>query len=659
MAVFRNTSFHCVALALLCASLEASGPAFAEEKRGEVELPAVTVTGSEPCEERLREPTSALSSVTPKQGESASAAELAARTPGVTLREYGLNQSVSLSIRGSTANQVSLRLDGIPLGSATGAGVDLSTLPAPFIERLTIVRGAVGSRYGSGSMGGALLIDTRRPEQGTTQLFGEARYGSFDSRELSLGANVALAAETSALIAAFAKSSEGDFPYSYDGKPGLPGMQRVRGARANNAELRGALIARIAHLAHPSNEGALPMELLLELDAGRRGLPGMVQAPSDDARQEDSRFLAAASIRPTLLGFDSELKAGAHLSELSLSLSAAPLVPQRTTQLFSELTLSRMVGSRNLLELGLGAAHETLTTEYGPFAERRGAQSHERPALFASVSDEFVWGPLTLLPSARAERVGDDAGLSPRAGASLALPASLTLRGNLGQSFRAPSQGELYLEQGLFSPNENLTPERATFADMGLAFSNSGLSLSLSGFSTFYDDLISYEQTSLQRARPFNIGKGLVRGAELDASWELGALGLEASYTFTSSHNRINEESYFGKELPFHPRHRLFAGANLSLDWMRASFSLDATGEQWTNRANTERVDAMVRPDAGIGFRLLRAPSLWLHASVKNLADAQGHTFYGYPLAGRSFWLALRAESTLSRKEVVDDPATP
>ena len=94
-------------------------------------------------------------------GELKGVAELAATAPGVAVRSNGgFGQLTTISIRGSGSGGVRVLLDGIPLDTAAGGGVDLSTIPLHWVDRVEVVRGAEGAYFGAGALGGAVNVVT-------------------------------------------------------------------------------------------------------------------------------------------------------------------------------------------------------------------------------------------------------------------------------------------------------------------------------------------------------------------------------------------------------------------------------------------------------------------------------------------------------------------
>ncbi|MBI2505652.1 MAG: TonB-dependent receptor plug domain-containing protein, partial [Candidatus Latescibacteria bacterium] len=104
---------------------------------------------------------------------------------GVQVRRYGgLGSFSTVSIRGSTAEQVQVFLDGVPLNQALGGGVDLGELSLSGVESIEVYRGAVPARFGGNSIGGVVNIRTRRPGEASSLRL-HAGGGSFATRQFS------------------------------------------------------------------------------------------------------------------------------------------------------------------------------------------------------------------------------------------------------------------------------------------------------------------------------------------------------------------------------------------------------------------------------------------------------------------------------------------
>src|SRR5207237_9819331 len=119
-----------------------------DEGPARTELPEVEIVAERP-HGSLRAPGSETTVVEANRfaGEVRSVAELLATPPGVSVHALGgPGQAATLSLRGASADQSAVLLDGIPLQGPGGGAVDLATLPATLLDRVIISRGVLGAQ---------------------------------------------------------------------------------------------------------------------------------------------------------------------------------------------------------------------------------------------------------------------------------------------------------------------------------------------------------------------------------------------------------------------------------------------------------------------------------------------------------------------------------
>jgi outer membrane cobalamin receptor len=115
-----------------------------------------------------------------------SVADMLSESVGVQVRRFGgLGAFSTVSIRGSTPNQVEVFLDNVLLNRANAGLVDLGNIPLDNVERIDIYRGFAPLQLGAGSIGGAINLVTR-PAAGATTNSASFSYGSFDTRKITL-----------------------------------------------------------------------------------------------------------------------------------------------------------------------------------------------------------------------------------------------------------------------------------------------------------------------------------------------------------------------------------------------------------------------------------------------------------------------------------------
>ncbi len=84
------------------------------------------------------------------------------QVPGVEVNQSGApGAETDISIRGSSAAQTLILIDGVDVDSGATGGFDLANLTSDDLDRVEVVRGAGGSLYGSSAIGGVVNFITR------------------------------------------------------------------------------------------------------------------------------------------------------------------------------------------------------------------------------------------------------------------------------------------------------------------------------------------------------------------------------------------------------------------------------------------------------------------------------------------------------------------
>jgi len=574
------------------------------------------------------------------EGEAKGVAALVATAPGVAVQEYGgLGQLATVSIRGSTADGVLVLLDGIPLNTSFGGGVDLASIPRAWIERIEVVRGVEGAAYGAGALGGVVNVVTRGAAAGSWS--GEIAGGSFETFAASAEGAASLGG-FSLFASAGADATSGRYPFLFDPEPSDPTNAPSSTFRENNAALRGGALVKAG-----GRLGAARLDALLQVSAGEREIPA--QAPRLDAestdRQEDGRILAAARlVRSDLApGLDLGGLLRVRADWLDVEIAPSPLARQRGGEAGLEARLALAHGA-GVLGATVAASGEVLRAD-GLGEERA------RGSLGVSAAETVTLhsGRLRLAPAVRLDRVGPFSGLSWKAGASLRVAGPVVARASAGRSFRAPTFAELYLRQGLVDPNPDLVPEEGMGADVSLGYDGPLGLAALGAHATRYRDLVIYEAAGPDgRLRPRNVGEAFLAGleAELATAPARRLLGLAGafSYTFLATENLRAPPQEIGKELPRRPRHRLYARAEVSPGPLDAHLEAHFVGRQWEDARNVNAIEAALAWNAGAALRAGRSGAVRLSVEVRNLLDDRTlQDPYGNPLPGRMVMVTLRA----------------
>lgn len=202
----------------------------ADDSLMDFSLDAMTVEAKRPDWESKLSP-GTVNIVRPDEfkGEQKSLPDLLLTVPGVHVREVnGKGQYTTVTMRGSTAAQVGIFIDGVLANLGGDTAVDLSTIPVKNVERIEVYRGYIPSRFGGTFMGGVINIVTKKPE--TTDVSLEVGKSSYGGKRGSMEITAPLG-DGSLMVGTNYESSDGDFKYkNYAAERYLPyGAEQIAG----------------------------------------------------------------------------------------------------------------------------------------------------------------------------------------------------------------------------------------------------------------------------------------------------------------------------------------------------------------------------------------------------------------------------------------------
>jgi outer membrane receptor protein involved in Fe transport len=561
---------------------------------------------------------------------------MAKAAPAARVREFGgPGQQVTVGLRGAAPHQTRVQIDGVPLPDPIGTGVDLSFIPAAFIERLEVLRGAASLQAGSGALGGVVNLIT--PTEKVEGFFGRLSAGSYNTFNVSAGTAFE-SGRSRFLLAASGLSTSGDFEYLDNRLTEYNPYDDEWRARENNDVLRGGLLFKGAARLGRGAE----LKLTHQMVAVDRGVAGLQGFTAEAARE--SGWSGLLDLRARLPVADASLEAGAnllltgqHFEDPRGELTGAP-IDSRQEGRYLEAFSSGMLplGQSHLLRLRLAYRHSGLSDAT--------LQDPDRHEICASSGAELVLlsDTVKIVPAVGVGYVtGAGFQWAPALGAVAEVAERLFLRVNLARAYRVPNFSELYLQGGQAVGNPDLEPESVWSADAGIEWTGlDNWRFALAGFYSRYFDLIVFEPSSNFRYRPINVGQAEMGGLEWEVSGEV-AEGLEVSghYTLLLTADRTGRPNREGKELPGRPRHT--AGLRAWGRWRHLLAEADVyfVSSNFVNQANTKELSSRLLIDAGIGVDAGRGMKVMLQA--KNLLDDQVNDVRGLPLPGISLFITV------------------
>lgn len=590
--------------------------------------------------------------------------ELLRRVVGVDVRGFGgLGGFATVSIRGSTSEQVQIFLDGVLLNRASSGAVNLADIPLPQLERIEVYRGLTPARFGAAGPGGVINLVSRSGGATESGTFSTS-VGSFGTAEFAMS-HGGPHSRGDYFVSVYGQRSDGDFLFlDNNGTPLNPTDDEVV-RRRNNA------FASAGGLAKTTLELGAAGVLRASVDGMARtgGVPGIDALQSTTASMDSRRVTTKLDHEASWLDQKLRLYSSAFLTYVrdgftdrggELGLAPRETVATTLTPGVSA-RLSAIPSSTQVLTSLLEYRHDSGEARSATLG--RDAQTRVGRHSFALTAEDelsLFGGVLLLNPSVRLDllqntlegQFSQDARhleLSGKLGVRLALGEHLTLRGNVGRFFRAPTLTELFGDTGLVRGNPALRPELGYTFDAGLSFHRRFAAPSVVRrvfaeavyFQTHFDDLILFVLQSQGIAVAQNLAAAQVRGVELQAAVDFGfGLALQGTYTWQRALSEAGDR-LDGKLLPGRPQHKVSARLQLEQGPLRFFYELLVIDGNFVDRLNQVALEARVLHGAGVAWKAL--PQLTLSFEAQNFTDNRIVDLYRFPLPGRSFFGKLSA----------------
>ena len=492
-------------------------PAWAEESS---RMNAVVVTATK-AKTPKKEVTRAVSVVSGEQmgeKEGGFLAEGLRSVPGVFVRRSGgFGRTSSLVIRGSSAPQVHVTMDGARVGSTTTGFFDFNQPSGVNVERVEILRGPNSVLYGADAMGGVVNLETRRG-QGPFSGSYTQEVGSWDTWREEAQMQGAVG------------------PWHLSGGVSRLDMQ---GLSTNDEYQDTNLSTRVGYDFTPDNTLDVTVRNILSIV----GIDDSATRP--DPNRKDRERQTIGSVRwnsPVTSWWNQTVRLSTNIANL---IDNDPSDGAGNVNALFKLDTERYGAEWINRFKPVDWDAVTLGIEF----EDREAdnRSFSKTQTTRAVYLQNQWNPvpdLTILTGGRFFResaFGSDNVLDASAAYFFA-PLGMKFRGGYGQAFRVPTLNELFFPN---FGNPNLQAENSETIEAGVeqVVFDDLLEWSSTFFRTNYENLIQFVNVG-GTTLPINVGKARVDGVELEAKlgpWEHWS--LEGSFTHLSHTSRpVKEE---------------------------------------------------------------------------------------------------------------------
>ncbi len=644
---------------------------FAQQSLPEIQIEVVE---KKIKEEEAKNPTRFISVLKTEkaQEENKTVDEVLNESAGVQVKRWGgLGAFSTVSIRGSSANQVEIYLDGIPLNLAWSGITNLADLNLDCLEKMEIYRGFAPVEFSRSSIGGVVNLVSRKAQgESVFELRGTA--GSFDTYKLNLLGSQAFK-KWDWLAFYTHLQSRGNFEYESDNGTPLNPDDDYTARRENNDFIMEDLIFK------PGGKIAgWRWDLLNNFYYKDQGIAGLDINPYRHTRLTTKRIINNLQIKPEkLLGKSIELSAQINYlwqeERYKDKYGEAGLGKQDQLNLTesygTDINFAWYPEALEFLRTGIEArrewfrakeliAHFTSAPQIRYFFSagiEAGISSQDKKMLivpslrYQHCQNKFKGEPYFTWSKGSEPNNKTYDYLDPSLGVRFSLLAGLIFKGNIGAGHRMPTFYELFGDRGVVVGNSQLEPEKALNYDFGFQYQKElgeekKAYLQMSYFQSQIKDMILFFQNSQRTVIAINIGEALIQGIEISAGANLSShWKVSGNYTYQNAVDTSDITYWSGKKLPFRPAHEAY----LRFGWERKNqvriwLEGNYTSENYWDRANLFSVPSRTIINLGaMGYFKVKGTNLKVGAEVKNLLDQKISDIAGWPMPGRTYFITI------------------
>lgn len=634
--------------------------ALASPAIGAVDLPEVTIVGeAEEIEDFYVSP-GTVTVVRPQEmsGEQKSLPELLKSVPGLHVIETrGRGAYTTASVRGSTASQVAVYVDGVLMNLGSEAAVDLSAIPVENVERIEVFRGYVPAKFGGASLGGVINIITISPDDEPRGTFSVGA-GSFGTIRSSLSYSTPLG--DGALFAGVNyDGTTGDFSYENDANTPNDPSDDYEAKRQNNGHKNTDLLVKWQNADWQIKGSWKRSDRDLPYYAPGADLP--TSSPGATQLTDQWDLSAARRFRAGDLDLGVRLE---YLSQTKEYDDPANVIGNfseqhnryKNTRASFAIDGSIPVGDRHLVEFLWNYYDEKLDSDGDVVATFGGISEHGRRSWNGQIQDTITLdelGNYWLTPILRWNSADGRTRFSGGAALTMKFSDAWSAKATWGTYNRAPNMYELYGDGAFVLANTSLEWEDGTQWDVGITHTGelfgSKSRVSLSYFSSSVNNLIEYMMTNIRYARYMNIGRANISGVELEANfaWDDWSVGLSTTWMDAISRAEDHRLDYRIPNRPEWEASLRVARSGLFDDRLSIFADLRYIGNNFYDDREEIKVDDLMT--VGLGAKWSFSDGAKLVIGVDDIFDRGPETklaatSFGpsrtmwYPIQGRTFY---------------------
>jgi len=577
-------------------------------------------------------------------------AEALQNVKGVFVKDYGgLGNTKTISLRGSTAGQVLVMLDGQRLNNPQTGQVDLSMISMEGIERIEVVRGGNSALYGSDAVGGVINLITKKSDRENQEVTGSFKVGTASFGTGTIEPSVKFKKMNSSVFASFKYlESKGNFDFvdNY-------GNEKTR--------LNSDIISRNYYVSWDQNFGdphyQRNFSISLKHYNSSRGTPGTIEPYYYNARMWDKNNQANVIYSGKIINLFNDIRLQLYYHD-----SYNRYKNDETSQIIdsefftqtrgNEIQMKSVIGPQVSMTYGTGLRYDWMKNP-------QIKQENERKSYYLFLLNESILcvnnilQTISFVPSLRYDYNSDYTNkVSPKLGMVMNFGEAWksSLKFNIGKSYRAPTFNDLYWPEDTWTKgNPELEPEYGSDWDVGIRLQYpilNGIYIESSYFENRMNRLILWQEEK-GFWTPQNVNKSRIQGLENSIQIEpvRDFLDITANYTFLDARNLSDEINEYNKILIYRPKHTVNIGVNFKYKILNAGYQFNYTSRRYTNPTNVwaNSLDPYFVSDLSISFKpTFSSVKMNFSFQIKNIFNEDYRIIKNMPIPGREYRFSVK-----------------
>jgi vitamin B12 transporter len=568
-----------------------------------------------------------IDSTSLQQFENQSLSTLITAQTAIAVKAYGTGLA-TLSMRGMSAAQTAILWNGFDIRTASTGLNELGLFPTGF-DQIRIKSGSSTALFGSGAIGGTLLLDSEAPAIKDFSAKIDQSFGSFGMHGTTLGLAGGKGRVTTSVQLQYQKA-DNDFCFQNYSEIGQPIQKQINAAnRINNGLINFRM--QIA------DNQLLKISTWLN-DANRQSPVSMVSANNHGLQKDHSQRNMAEWIVFHACG-TSRVRSAFFNEKLSYTNDAITDSRYYILTYINEAEHTRKISQNSLLRLGANYTYQSATnTNY------EGLKTRKRLALFAAQTFEWKTGKTALnlrqeFADGQTNPFTFSLGSEQIVYKSASFLNKIQIRGAISKNFNRPALNDLYW---LTVGNPNLRSENGWSQELGYDFILDKILLKFTGFHIKVNDWIQWSPQNTGIWQPYNLKNVNSKGLEIDLILKNKMAKWNSQFVVKYRLTHTQDDLFKGKQLIYIPRNTALLSWNLAQEKWNFRWTQTYSSQRYSTASNTKSTDGFTLSNANFQYKTKVLKSdLGLSLSVDNIFNQAYEVISFYPNAGRAYILKL------------------